>query len=70
MPKLFERLMVVHYDPAYRRSTLRHFPEIDTAELVLLENLEKDALLKAARTLSSYGSIAKALDDRMVISSR
>ncbi len=53
MPKLFERLMVGHYDPAYRRSTLRHFPEIDTAELVLLESLEKDALLKAARTLSS-----------------
>ena len=33
------------------------------------ESLEKDALLKAARTLSSYGSIAKPLDDRMVISS-
>ena len=40
MPQLFERLMVVHYDPAYRRSTVRHFPNIDGAKKIELDSLD------------------------------
>jgi tRNA 2-selenouridine synthase len=51
MPKLFERLMTAHYDPAYRRSTLRHFPTIDASKLINLSSLAKDELTKVASTL-------------------
>jgi tRNA 2-selenouridine synthase len=53
MPALFERLMVAHYDPAYRRSTLRHYPAIDEARLVTLFSLEKNALNEVASGLVS-----------------
>ena len=51
MPKLFERLMTAHYDPAYRRSTLRHYPTIDAAQLITLSSLAKNELTKVASTL-------------------
>ncbi len=53
MPALFERLMVAHYDPAYRRSTLRHYPAIDQAQLVTLSSLGKNALNEVASRLVS-----------------
>ncbi len=53
MPALFERLMVAHYDPAYRRSTLRHYPAIDQAQLVPLCSLGKSALNEVASRLVS-----------------
>lgn len=48
MPKLFERLMLAHYDPAYRRSTFRHYPNIDATQLITLNSLATDALKEAA----------------------
>lgn len=51
MPELFERLMANHYDPAYRRSTLRHYPNIDAAPLIRLPDLSKDALREVASML-------------------
>jgi tRNA 2-selenouridine synthase len=52
MPTLFERLMVAHYDPAYRRSTLRHYPEIDNAKEVRLASLDPMALREIASQLA------------------
>jgi tRNA 2-selenouridine synthase len=52
MPAMFERIMISHYDPAYRRSTLRHYPGIDRAQTVTLENLARDALLDVAQQLA------------------
>jgi tRNA 2-selenouridine synthase len=52
MPQLFERLMLAHYDPAYRRSTLRHYPGIDSARQLMLESLERNSLSEVARALS------------------
>lgn len=51
MAELFERLMASHYDPAYRRSTLRHYPNIDAAQLIRLSSLSHDALREVASTL-------------------
>lgn len=51
MPDLFERLMTNHYDPAYRRSTLRHYPNIDSAQLIRLTSLSQDALYEVALEL-------------------
>jgi tRNA 2-selenouridine synthase len=51
MPELFERLMANHYDPAYRRSTLRHYPNIDAAQLIRLTSLSQDALREVASML-------------------
>lgn len=48
---LFERLMRNHYDPAYRRSLLRHYPEIEAAPQVLLEDLSEQGLQPVARRL-------------------
>jgi tRNA 2-selenouridine synthase len=51
MPELFERLMIAHYDPAYRRSTFRHYPNIDATQLITLTSLAKDALKEVATRL-------------------
>lgn len=48
MPELFERLMTNHYDPAYRRSTLRHYPNIDSVQLIRLSSLSQDTLREVA----------------------
>jgi tRNA 2-selenouridine synthase len=49
MPELFERLMVNHYDPAYRRSCLRNYPAIDSAPTIMLEDLSPDGLKAACQ---------------------
>ena len=51
VPALFERLMRSHYDPTYRRSILRNYPEIDQSPKVLLEDLSVEGLLPVAREL-------------------
>jgi tRNA 2-selenouridine synthase len=51
IPELFERLMRNHYDPTYRRSTLRNYPEIDKSPRIELEDLSEDALLVKAQEM-------------------
>lgn len=51
VPALFERLMRNHYDPTYRRSILRNYPDIDASPKVMLEDLSPAALLPVARSL-------------------
>ena len=48
IPQLFERLMRSHYDPAYRRSILRNYPNIDEAPVLRLIDLSKEMLLPIA----------------------
>ncbi|SNT23055.1 tRNA 2-selenouridine synthase [Noviherbaspirillum humi] len=49
--ELFERLMRSHYDPAYRRSILRNYPEIDRSPQIVLDDLSVPGLLPVARRL-------------------
>lgn len=49
MPELFERLMTHHYDPAYRRSILREYPNIDESPLIELNDLSPAGLLQVAK---------------------
>jgi tRNA 2-selenouridine synthase len=51
MPELFERLMKVHYDPAYRRSTLRNYPEINKSPTISLCDLSHASLLPIAESM-------------------
>jgi len=51
VPDLFERLMRHHYDPTYRRSILRNYPEIDSSPKIMLEGLSMTALQPIAREL-------------------
>jgi tRNA 2-selenouridine synthase len=53
MPELFERLMVKHYDPSYRRSVLRNYPEIDQSPVVELDDLSPEGLRKVAENLTA-----------------
>lgn len=52
MPALFERLMTVHYDPAYGRSISRHYPQIHQAERIVLPDLGRDTLRRVAAELA------------------
>lgn len=49
--ELFERLMRNHYDPTYRRSILRNYPEIDSSPSVMLEDLSPEGLRPIARSM-------------------
>ncbi|RJF98504.1 tRNA 2-selenouridine(34) synthase MnmH [Noviherbaspirillum saxi] len=51
VPELFERLMRNHYDPTYRRSILRNYPEIDASPSVSLQDLSSSGLLPVAQEL-------------------
>jgi tRNA 2-selenouridine synthase len=51
VPELFERLMRYHYDPAYRRSILRNYPEIDKSPKIMLDDLSPSALQPVAHAL-------------------
>lgn len=53
MPELFERLMRKHYDPAYRRSVLRNYPDIDKSQVIHLDDLSPAGLLKVAQSLKT-----------------
>ena len=58
--ELFERLMTVHYDPAYLRSTTREFGAGDAADRLALESLSPNALAVTARTM--IGSPASRIE--------
>lgn len=51
VPELFERLMRNHYDPAYRRSILRNYPEIDASPNIMLKSLSLESLVPVAKSL-------------------
>ena len=51
MPELFERIMRNHYDPSYRRSTLRNYPSIDLSPSITLHDLSREALLPIAKSM-------------------
>jgi tRNA 2-selenouridine synthase len=51
VPELFERLMRNHYDPSYRRSILRNYPEIDAAPKVILDDLSLQGLQPVAQMM-------------------
>jgi tRNA 2-selenouridine synthase len=51
MPELFERIMVVHYDPTYVRSTAHHYPKLVDAPTIELPDLSPIALQVAAQEL-------------------
>lgn len=53
MPELFERLMVKHYDPAYRRSVLRNYPDIDQSPQVAIDDLSPEGLREVAAKLDA-----------------
>lgn len=59
MPKLFERIMVAHYDPLYKRSTDRNYSQIEAAPVIDLPSLAPEALKVAAQSLvDQYGVVA------------
>jgi len=61
VPALFERLMRNHYDPTYRRSILRNYPEIDKSPKILLADLSAEGLLPVARELRErFDTVAQA----------
>ncbi len=43
-PELVERLLVEHYDPAYRRSTISHFPTLDCAPVFSANGIDDHCL--------------------------
>lgn len=51
IPELFERLMRSHYDIAYRRSSLRNYPDLDKSPVITLDDLSPDGLLPLAKRL-------------------
>lgn len=51
MPELFERLMTSHYDPAYRRSSERHYPQIAARAPIRVHSLHPSALAEIAAEL-------------------
>jgi tRNA 2-selenouridine synthase len=53
IPDLFERLMRVHYDPAYARSIERHYPQSVGAEPVVTPRLDPETLRGIAVALSA-----------------
>jgi tRNA 2-selenouridine synthase len=44
-------LLTLHYDPSYFRATSRHFPNLDPAQRVSLEDLSEGALKEVAKHL-------------------
>jgi len=59
MPELFERLMRNHYDPAYLRSTSRHYKGFAEAPEIMLERLDADYLLEVAHSLISREQVRR-----------
>lgn len=50
-PELFERLMEMHYDPAYARSIGKHYPSFEAASKLQLDQLDSQTMLEVARGL-------------------
>lgn len=61
-PELVERLLVEHYDPAYRRSARHNFERLDAAEVVRVPSPDDAAFDSLARRLAA----APLTDDRPV----
>ena len=60
IPELFERLMLNHYDPSYRRSVLRNYPAIDASPKIELHDLSQAGLSLVAESMqNSFGKVAK-----------
>jgi tRNA 2-selenouridine synthase len=55
-------LLVEHYDPAYRRSSMRNFSRLPEAEKVSILHSAHEAFDEAARALLEVGEHAKVLD--------
>jgi tRNA 2-selenouridine synthase len=55
MPQLFERIMRVHYDPAYERSMRRNYPQIGDGPELKLPSLGRNTLFEVAERLSGAG---------------
>jgi tRNA 2-selenouridine synthase len=53
IPELFERLMRNHYDPAYRRSTLRNYPTIASSPSIAIHDLSQAGLLLVSLSMRS-----------------
>lgn len=51
MPELFERLMVKHYDPAYKRSVMRNYPDIEKSPVIEIFDVSPEALRIVAEQL-------------------
>jgi len=49
--ELVADLLVNHYDPAYRRSTLRNYPDLDGARILKLDRLSPEAIDAAVSNL-------------------
>lgn len=49
--ELVEKLLIQHYDPAYRRSTTNNFIHVDTANTIQLDRLDEESLRTAAISL-------------------
>ncbi|HSO08066.1 MAG TPA: tRNA 2-selenouridine(34) synthase MnmH [Pelomicrobium sp.] len=49
------RLLEEHYDPAYRRSTGEHYPQLDRATRVVLDSADDATLDRAARAMLDAG---------------
>jgi len=54
-------LLVSHYDPAYRRSSAKHFVRLTAAQTVALESLSAQSIACAARTLAGETSVKQAM---------
>jgi tRNA 2-selenouridine synthase len=55
---LVRRLLVEHYDPAYRRSSTRNFSELAHATPVRIARADDDAFAGAARALLERAAVA------------
>ena len=51
MSELFERLMTHHYDPAYDRSTRKHYRDLDTSVELAVNRLDSNSLREFAEEL-------------------
>jgi tRNA 2-selenouridine synthase len=60
---LVARLLEEHYDPAYRRSTLRNFARLHEAEALTVSSAEEAAFVRLARSILESGEHAHVLDD-------
>ena len=54
------RLLVEHYDPAYRRSAQRNFAQLDAAQQVAISGADDAAFARAARSLFPRAALAAA----------
>jgi tRNA 2-selenouridine synthase len=58
--KLVSALLEQHYDPAYARSILKHYPGVSTAPLIRLRNASEASFEAAARALIALISSREA----------